>query len=84
MSYFVQNNDNYLIFLPLYHSGTMFLWAPFYTTGACGTIIKNFRDPKWIIEAISEEKCTDMLFVVPIAIAILNAMEKRRYPPVRP
>lgn len=75
MSYFVQKDDNYLIFLPLYHSGTMFLWAPFYATGAKGTIIREFRDPKWIIEAIAEEKCTDVLFVVPIGIAVLNAME---------
>ncbi len=76
MTYFVQKDDNYLIFLPLYHSGTMFLWAPFYATGACGTLIRDFKDPKWIIEAIAEEKCTDLLFVVPIAIAVLNAMEK--------
>jgi acyl-CoA synthetase (AMP-forming)/AMP-acid ligase II len=76
MTYFVQKNDNYLIFLPLYHSGTMFLWAPFYATGAAGTIIKDFKEPKWIIEAIHEEKCTDTLFVVPIGIAILNAVEK--------
>lgn len=75
MSYFVQKDDNYLIFLPLYHSGTMFLWAPFYATGAAGTIIKDFKDPKWIIEAIDAEKCTDMLFVVPIGIAILNAID---------
>jgi acyl-CoA synthetase (AMP-forming)/AMP-acid ligase II len=76
MSYFVQKDDNYLFFLPLYHSGTMFLWAPFYATGACGTIIRDFRDPKWIVEAIAEEKCTDVLFVVPIGIALLNAIEK--------
>lgn len=76
MSYFVQKDDNYLIFLPLYHSGTMFLWAPFYATGAAGTIIRDFRDPSWIIEAIAAEGVTDTLFVVPIAIAILNAIEK--------
>ncbi|MBU1340707.1 MAG: AMP-binding protein [Proteobacteria bacterium] len=76
MTYFVQKDDNYLFFLPLYHSGTMFLWAPFYATGATGTIIRDFRDPKWIIEAIAEEKCTDVLFVVPIGIALLNAIEK--------
>ncbi len=76
MTYSVQRNDNYLIFLPLYHSGTMFLWAPFYAIGATGTIIRGFKDPKWIIEAIDEDKCTDMLFVVPIGIAILNAIEK--------
>jgi acyl-CoA synthetase (AMP-forming)/AMP-acid ligase II len=76
MSYFVKKDDNYLFFLPLYHSGTMFLWAPFYATGACGTIIRDFQDPKWIVEAIAEEKCTDVLFVVPIGIALLNAIEK--------
>jgi len=74
MSYFVEKNDNYVFFLPLYHSGTMFLWAPFYATGAVGTILREFTDPKWIIEAMSEEKGTDVLFVVPIAIAILNSI----------
>ena len=74
MSYFVEKNDNYVFFLPLYHSGTMFLWAPFYATGAVGTILREFNDPKWIIEAIAEEKGTDVLFVVPIAVAILNAI----------
>ena len=74
MSYFVEKNDNYVFFLPLYHSGTMFLWAPFYATGAVGTILREFSDPKWIIEAMSEEKATDVLFVVPIAIAILNSI----------
>jgi acyl-CoA synthetase (AMP-forming)/AMP-acid ligase II len=74
MSYFVEKNDNYVFFLPLYHSGTMFLWAPFYATGAVGTILREFSNPKWIIEAMSEEKATDVLFVVPIAIAILNSI----------
>jgi acyl-CoA synthetase (AMP-forming)/AMP-acid ligase II len=76
MSYFVEKNDNYVFFLPLYHSGTMFLWAPFYATGATGTILREFTDPRWIIEAIAEEKGTDVLFVVPIAVMILNAIEK--------
>ena len=75
MSYFVGKNDNYLFFLPLYHSGTMFLWAPFYATGATGTIVRDMRNPTWLIEAIAEEKCTDVLFVVPVAVAILNALD---------
>lgn len=75
MSYFVQKNDNYVFFLPLYHSGTMFLWGPFYATGATGTILREFKDPKWIIEAIAEEKGTDVLIVVPIAVALLNAIK---------
>lgn len=75
MSYFVEKNDNYLFFLPLFHSGTMFLWAPFYATGATGTILREFNDAKHIIEALAEEKCTDTLFVVPVAIMILNAID---------
>ena len=75
MSYFVEKNDNYLLFLPLFHSGTMFLWAPFYATGATGTILREFTDARYIIEALSEEKCTDTLFVVPIAIMVLNAID---------
>ncbi|GAB6904315.1 AMP-dependent synthetase and ligase [Desulfosarcina cetonica] len=75
MSYFVQKNDNYLLFLPLFHSGTLFLWAPFYATGATGTILREFNDARYIIDALAEEKCTDTLFVVPIAIMVLNAIE---------
>jgi fatty-acyl-CoA synthase len=76
MSYFVEKNDNYLLFLPLFHSGTMFLWAPFYATGATGTILREFNDARYIIEALAEEKCTDTLFVVPIAIMVLNAIDQ--------
>ena len=75
MSYFVEKNDNYLFFLPLFHSGTMFLWAPFYATGATGTILREFNDAKYIIDAMAEEKCTDTLFVVPVAIMVLNAID---------
>jgi acyl-CoA synthetase (AMP-forming)/AMP-acid ligase II len=75
MSYFVEREDNYLFFLPLYHSGTFFLWAPFYATGATGTILREFRKPEYIIKAIADENCTDVLFVVPVAIAIINAIE---------
>jgi acyl-CoA synthetase (AMP-forming)/AMP-acid ligase II len=76
MSYFVEKNDNYVFFLPLYHSGTMFLWAPFYATGATGTLLREFREPAWIMEALAEEKGTDILFVVPVAVAVLNALKK--------
>ncbi len=76
MSYFVQKNDNYVFFLPLYHSGTMFLWAPFYAAGATGTLLREFREPHWIVEAMAEEKGTDILFVVPVAVGLLNAIKQ--------
>jgi acyl-CoA synthetase (AMP-forming)/AMP-acid ligase II len=75
LSYAVQRNDNYVFFLPLYHSGTMFLWAPFYAIGATGTLLREFREPQWIIEAIAEEQGTDILFVVPVAVGLLNAIK---------
>jgi acyl-CoA synthetase (AMP-forming)/AMP-acid ligase II/acyl carrier protein len=76
MTFFVRKNDNHVFFLPLYHSGSMFHWAPFYATGATGTILKEFNNPKWIIEAMAEEKGTDVFFVVPIAVALLNSIDK--------
>lgn len=75
MSYFVQKNDNYVLFLPLYHSGVLFIWSGFYATGATGTILREFEEPKWIVEAMAEEKGTDVVFVVPVAVAMINAIE---------
>lgn len=76
MTYFVKKNDNYLMFLPLFHTGSMFLWLPFYTTGATGTILREYNDARYIFDALAEEKCTDVLFVVPIGIMVLNAIDK--------
>jgi acyl-CoA synthetase (AMP-forming)/AMP-acid ligase II len=75
MTYFTQKNDNYLFFIPLYHSGSMFLWASFYATGATGTLLKEISDPKWIFEAFAEEKGTDMVMVIPIALSVINAIK---------
>jgi len=70
-----RRTTNYVFLPPLYHSGTLFLWAPFYATGATGTILREFTEPKWIMEAMAQEKGTDILFVVPIAVMILNAIK---------
>jgi len=74
MSYFVEKNDNYVFFLPLYHSGTLFLWRLSMppeprddSQGVHGTQVDN--------EAHCPEKGTDILFVVPIAVMILNAIK---------
>ncbi|MFC1670681.1 class I adenylate-forming enzyme family protein [Spirochaetota bacterium] len=75
LSYYVQKNDNHVVYLPLYHSGAMFVWSGYFAQGACGTILREFKDPKWIIEAIAEEKGTGIILVVPIAIALLNAIK---------
>jgi acyl-CoA synthetase (AMP-forming)/AMP-acid ligase II len=75
MSFFAERNDNYVLLLPLYHAGVMFVWCGFYATGAAGTLLREFKDPKWIIETMAEEKGKDIVFVVPIAVAVLNAIK---------
>jgi acyl-CoA synthetase (AMP-forming)/AMP-acid ligase II len=69
-------NDNYLLYLPLYHSGVKFVWFGYFARGACGTILREFKDPKWIVEAMVEEKARDVVFVVPIAVGVMNAIKK--------
>jgi acyl-CoA synthetase (AMP-forming)/AMP-acid ligase II len=75
ISFPMEINDNYLIVHPLYHSGTMFYWAAFYAFGATGTLLLEFRDPRWIIEAIAEEKSTALFLVVPICVDMINKIK---------
>jgi acyl-CoA synthetase (AMP-forming)/AMP-acid ligase II len=75
MSFSAARNDNYVLLLPLYHAGVMFVWCGFYATGATGTILRELKDPKWIIETMAEEKGKDTVFVVPIAVAVINAIK---------
>ncbi len=69
-------DDNYMLYLPLYHSGVKFVWFGYFARGATGTILREFKDPKWIVEAMVEEKAKDVVFVVPIAVGVLNAIKK--------
>jgi acyl-CoA synthetase (AMP-forming)/AMP-acid ligase II len=75
MSFPLDINDNYIIVHPLYHSGSMFLWIPYYAYGATGTLILECRDSKWIIEAIDEEKGTGVLVVVPVCVDLINRID---------
>lgn len=72
MSIPLESGDNYLIVLPLYHSGSFFLWAPYYALGATGTLIREYRDPKCILEAIDEERACGLLVVVPMCVDLIN------------
>ncbi len=76
MSFNAERNDNYVLMLPLYHSGVMFVWSGYYAAGATGTLLREFKEPRWIIETMAEEKGKDIVFVVPIAVAVLNAIKK--------
>ncbi len=68
-------DDNYLIVLPLYHSGSFFLWAPYYALGATGTLIRGYREPESILEAVDQDKANGLLVVVPMCVDLINRVQ---------
>jgi len=69
------HEDNFLCIPPLYHTGAKMHWFGNFIVGARGVILKGVK-PKWILEAISEEKVTIVWLLVPWAQDILIAIEK--------
>ena len=70
------HEDNFLCIPPLYHTGAKMHWFGNFIVGAKAVILKGV-EPKWIIEAISEEKVTIVWLLVPWALDILFAIECR-------
>jgi acyl-CoA synthetase (AMP-forming)/AMP-acid ligase II len=66
--------DNFLCLPPLYHTGAKMHWFGNFIVGARAVILKGI-DPKWIMEAISEEKVTVVWLLVPWALDILFAIQ---------
>lgn len=70
------HEDIFLCIPPLYHTGAKMHWmGSFLVGGKC--ILLNGVTPKWIIEAISEERCTIAWLLVPWAHDILIAIENK-------
>ncbi len=70
------HEDNFLCIPPLYHTGAKMHWFGNFIVGARSVILKGI-EPKWILEAISEEKITVVWLLVPWALDILFAIENR-------
>ena len=68
--------DNFLCIPPLYHTGAKMHWFGNFIVGAKAVILKGI-EPKWILEAISEEGVTIAWLLVPWALDILFAIESR-------
>jgi acyl-CoA synthetase (AMP-forming)/AMP-acid ligase II len=66
--------DNFLLIPPLYHTGAKMHWFGNLIVGAKAVILKGI-DPRWILEAISEEGVTVVWLLVPWALDILFALE---------
>ncbi len=68
------HEDNFLCIPPLYHTGAKMHWFGNFIVGAKAVILKGIQ-PKDILEAVSEEKCTVVWLLVPWAHDILIALE---------
>jgi fatty-acyl-CoA synthase len=66
--------DNFLCIPPLYHTGAKMHWFGNFMVGAKAVILKGI-EPRWILEAVSEEKVTVVWLLVPWALDILFAIE---------
>jgi acyl-CoA synthetase (AMP-forming)/AMP-acid ligase II len=68
------HHDNFLCIPPLYHTGAKMHWFGNFIVGAKAVILKGIQ-PKWILEAVSEESVTVVWLLVPWALDILFAIE---------
>ncbi len=66
--------DNFLCIPPLYHTGAKMHWFGNFIVGAPSVILKGI-EPRWILEAVSEEAVTVVWLLVPWALDILFAIE---------
>jgi acyl-CoA synthetase (AMP-forming)/AMP-acid ligase II len=70
------HSDNFLCIPPLYHTGAKMHWFGNFIVGAKAVILRGI-EPKWILEAVSEEGVTIVWLLVPWALDILFAIENR-------
>ncbi|MCL1835450.1 MAG: AMP-binding protein [Oscillospiraceae bacterium] len=67
-------DDIFLSLAPLYHTGAKMHWFGSFYVGAKGVLLKG-TEPKYILDAISAEKCTIVWLLVPWAQDILSALD---------
>ena len=69
------HDDVFLCIPPLYHTGAKMHWFGSLRSGSKAVLLRGVR-PEWIMQAISEEKCTIVWLLVPWAQDILDAIER--------
>ena len=69
-------NDVFLCIPPLYHTGAKMHWFGSLISASKAVILKGIK-PKWIMSAVSEEKCTIVWLLVPWAQDILDAIDRK-------
>ena len=67
-------DDVFLCIPPLYHTGAKMHWFGSFLTGGKAVLLKG-TNPKTILQAVSEEKCTIVWLLVPWAQDLLLALD---------
>ena len=67
-------DDVFLCIPPLYHTGAKMHWFGSFLTGGKAVLLKG-TNPKFILEAVSKEKCTIVWLLVPWAQDLLLALD---------
>ena len=68
-------DDVFLCIPPLYHTGAKMHWFGSFLVGGKAVLLKGTK-PEWIIQAVSEERCTVVWLLVPWAQDILDAIDR--------
>jgi len=68
-------DDVFLCIPPLYHTGAKMHWFGSFLVGAKSILLKGTR-PEYILDAVSQEKCSIVWLLVPWAQDILGALDR--------
>ena len=68
-------DDVFLCIPPLYHTGAKMHWFGSLIAGSKAVLLRGNK-PKWILRAVTEEKCTIVWLLVPWAQDILDAIDR--------
>ncbi len=66
--------DVFLCIPPLYHTGAKMHWFGSLISGSKAVLLRGVK-PKWILRAVTEEKCTIVWLLVPWAQDLLDAID---------
>ncbi|MBP3360756.1 MAG: acyl--CoA ligase [Clostridia bacterium] len=69
-----KKEDVFLCIPPLYHTGAKMHWFGSLISGGKAVLLKGVK-PEWILQCISQEKCTIVWLLVPWAQDILDAID---------
>jgi acyl-CoA synthetase (AMP-forming)/AMP-acid ligase II len=67
-------DDIFLCIPPLYHTGAKMHWFGSFYVGGKAVLLKG-AEPRYILDAVSKERCTIVWLLVPWAQDILNALD---------